>query len=28
VANLSILYVPVISFVYANIRGLKKLGGR
>jgi hypothetical protein len=28
VANLSILYVPVISFVYANIRGLKKLRGR
>jgi hypothetical protein len=28
VANLSILYVPVIAFVYANIRGLKKLGGR
>jgi hypothetical protein len=27
-ANFSILYVPVISFVYANYRGLKKLGGR
>jgi len=28
VANLSILYVPVIVFVYANYRGLKKLRGR
>jgi hypothetical protein len=28
VANLSILYVPAIVFVYANYRGLKKLGGR
>jgi hypothetical protein len=27
-ANLSILYVPVVAFVYANYRGLKKLGGR
>jgi hypothetical protein len=27
-ANFSIFYVPVIAFVYANIRGLKKLRGR
>ncbi len=27
-ANFSIFYVPVIAFVYANYRGLKKLGGR
>jgi hypothetical protein len=27
-ANFSILYVPVIAFVYANIRGMKKLRGR
>jgi hypothetical protein len=27
-ANFSILYVPAIAFVYANIRGLKKLRGR
>jgi hypothetical protein len=28
VANLSVFYVPAISLVYANIRGLKKLIGR
>jgi hypothetical protein len=28
VMNLSIFYVPVLAFVYANIRGLKKLQGR
>jgi hypothetical protein len=28
VANLSFFYVPVIAFVYANYRGLKKLRGR
>jgi len=28
VANLSIFYVPVITFVYANYRGLRKLQGR
>ncbi len=27
-ANFSILYVPAIAFVYANIRGLNKLRGR
>jgi hypothetical protein len=27
-ANLSILYVPVVAFIYANYRGLKKLRGR
>jgi hypothetical protein len=27
-ANLSILYVPLIAFVYANLRGFKKLGRR
>ncbi len=26
--NLSMLYVPVVSFVYANVRGVKKLFGR
>ncbi len=26
-ANLSMLYVPIISFVYANVRGIKKLFG-
>ena len=25
VANLSMLYVPIVSFVYANVRGVKKL---
>jgi len=27
-ANFSIFYVPVVAFVYANYRGLKKLQGR
>jgi hypothetical protein len=27
-ANLSFLYVPVVAFVYANYRGLRKLQGR
>ena len=27
VANLSLLYVPVVALVYANVRGVKKLGG-
>lgn len=26
--NLSILYVPVVAFVYANVRAVQKLGGR
>ncbi len=28
VANLSLLYVPLVAFVYANVRGLRKLSGR
>jgi hypothetical protein len=27
-ANISLFYVPVVAFVYANYRGLKKLAGR
>ena len=26
--NLSIIYVPVVAFVYANVRGVNKLRGR
>jgi hypothetical protein len=26
--NLSILYVPVVAFIYANVRGVQKLTGR
>jgi hypothetical protein len=28
VANLSLLYAPVVSFVYAHVRGVKKFSGR
>jgi hypothetical protein len=28
VANLSLLYVPIVALVYANVRGIRKLGGR
>jgi hypothetical protein len=28
VANFSLLYVPVVALVYANVRGIRKLGGR
>jgi hypothetical protein len=28
VANLSLLYVPIIALIYANIRGVQKLVGR
>jgi hypothetical protein len=27
-ANLSMLYVPIVAWVYANIRAIKKLRGR
>lgn len=27
IANLSMLYVPVVALVYANVRGIKKLKG-
>lgn len=26
--NLSIMYVPIVAFVYANVRGIQKLQGR
>ena len=28
VANLSLLYVPLVALVYANVRGVRKLSGR
>jgi len=26
--NISLLYVPLIAFVYANVRGIQKLFGK